>query len=76
VRGPRHGRLSTSPPERKLAAVDDDTRRRFKEIATQRFALFLEGVDKGQFGTLILTTDGERYRVTDIAHPLPERYLE
>jgi hypothetical protein len=36
---------------------------------------FVASLEEKKPCTVILTTDGEKHRVTDSSHPLPERYL-
>jgi hypothetical protein len=37
---------------------------------------FAASLEEKKPSTVILTTDGEKHRITDTSHPLPERYLE
>jgi hypothetical protein len=37
---------------------------------------FVASLEEKKPYTVILTTDGEKHRITDFSHPLPERYLE
>ena len=37
---------------------------------------FVASLEEKKPYTVILTTDGEKHRITDTSHPLPERYLE
>jgi hypothetical protein len=37
---------------------------------------FVASLEEKKPYTVILTTDGEKHRIADSSHPLPERYLE
>jgi hypothetical protein len=37
---------------------------------------FVASLEEKKPRTVILTTDGEKHRIIDSSHPLPERYLE
>jgi hypothetical protein len=37
---------------------------------------FVASLEERKPLTVILTTDGEKHRITESSHPLPERYLE
>jgi hypothetical protein len=37
---------------------------------------FVASLEEKKPCTVILTTDGEKHRIIDSSHPLPERYLE
>jgi hypothetical protein len=37
---------------------------------------FVASLEEKKPSTVIMTTDGEKHRITDSSHPLPERYLE
>jgi hypothetical protein len=39
-------------------------------------ARFVASLEEKKPCTVILTTDGEKHRIIDSSHPLPEKYLE
>jgi hypothetical protein len=48
---------------------------RIKDHARKALAEFFRNVHEGVSSTLIVTTDGERWKIIDSAHPLPSKYL-
>jgi hypothetical protein len=52
--------------------IPDDVKRRIEKIVQE----FMASWKNEKPCTVILTTDGQKYSITDSSHPLPEKYLE
>ena len=47
-----------------------------KDFARKALSDVFRQVEEGFPSTLIVTTDGERYSIRTVFHPLPDRYLK
>lgn len=65
--------LDQTVSTQELIDVVPDT---IKERARKALSDFFRSVHEGMPCTLILTTDGESWSITDSSHPLPTRYLK
>jgi hypothetical protein len=58
-----------------IAGMNDDERNLLIKKAEKLAQSFIESVKSKKPCTVILTTDGERYKLVDSVYPLPDEYL-